>query len=62
MKQQLQNSKGNINMEDIMRMNDILKPYQERNRENEEGNFDQRCYLVEVYDHIKYLGQYCEFR
>lgn len=44
----MQNSKNNMNMEDIMRMNEVLKPYQERSKETEEENLDERCEVIEV--------------
>jgi hypothetical protein len=38
-----------MNMEDIMRMNEVLKPYQERSKEIGEENLGDRCNLLEEY-------------
>ena len=38
-----------MNMEDIMRMNEVLKPYQERSKEIGEENLGVRCNVLEEY-------------
>jgi hypothetical protein len=37
-----------MNMEDIMRMNDVLKPYQERSKEHNNDNLIEKCNILEV--------------
>jgi septal ring factor EnvC (AmiA/AmiB activator) len=43
----MHNSKNNMNMEDIMRMNDVLKPFQERSKEGNPSNINDICMNVE---------------
>jgi hypothetical protein len=40
--------RNNMNMEDIMKMNDVLKPFQERTRENDSENLNEKCVNIEV--------------
>jgi hypothetical protein len=44
----MQSSKSNMNMEDIMRMNDVLKPFQERTKELDDDNLNHNCSHIEV--------------
>ena len=46
----IQSNKGpnNMNMEEIMQMNDILKPYQEKSNEIEQDNIKDKCTYIEV--------------
>ena len=46
----IQSNKGqnNMNMEEIMQMNDILKPYQEKSNEIEQDNIKDSCVYIEV--------------
>lgn len=44
----MQNNKNNMNMEEIMQMNQILKPYQEKSSEIEEDNIKDKCVYIEV--------------
>ena len=40
--------KNNLNMEEIMHMNDVLKPFQERSNEQSEKNINSQCLNIEV--------------
>lgn len=44
----MQKQKTSMNMEDIMRMNEILKPYQERFGNINKGNLDEKCNTIEA--------------
>ena len=44
----MQTSKNNMNMEEIMQMNQILKPYQEKTTDIDHDNIKDRCVLIEV--------------
>lgn len=46
-------SKGNMNMEEIMKMNEVLKPYQERSKDTDSENFRLKCFQIEVITIIK---------
>ena len=41
-------SKANINMEDIMKMNEVLRPYQEKQKFNQLDNVSDQCIQIEV--------------
>jgi hypothetical protein len=41
-------NKGNMNMEEIMKMNEVLKPYQERSKDTGGDNFKTKCTEIEV--------------
>ena len=41
-------TKGNMNMEEIMKMNEVLKPYQERSKDTDDDNFKVKCFQIEV--------------
>jgi hypothetical protein len=41
-------SSEQMNLEEIMQMNDILKPYQEKTNEILEDNIKDNCTLIEV--------------
>ena len=40
-------------MEDIMRMNEVLKPFQERVKEVGENNLNEKCLFIE--DNLNYI-------
>lgn len=40
-------NKSNLNMEEIMKMNEDLKPFQERVRDYKDGNFIKQCDSIE---------------
>lgn len=48
MMNKMQTSKNNMNMEEIMQMNQILKPYQEKSNEIDPENIKDKCVFIEV--------------
>lgn len=48
-------NKTNMNMEDIMKMNEILRPYQERQKIVEDDNVKEQCIQIEVRISVIYL-------
>jgi len=44
----VQSSNNNMNMEEIMEMNQILKPYQEKSNEVDPDNIKDTCSYIEV--------------
>jgi hypothetical protein len=42
-----------MNMEDIMRMNEVLKPFQERVKETGENNLNEKCLVIE--DNLNFI-------
>ncbi len=50
----MQDSKNNnMNMQEIMKMNQILKPYQEKSNQVEQNNIKDICVYIEVRKIIK---------
>lgn len=47
------NKNSDMNMEDIMRMNEVLKPFQERVKEVGENNLNEKCLFIE--DNLNYI-------
>jgi hypothetical protein len=41
-------NRTNMNMEDIMKMNEILRPYQEKEKLNTLDNVGEQCVEIEV--------------
>jgi len=39
---------NNMNMEEIMQMNEILKPYQEKSKDIDSDNIKDQCIIIEV--------------
>ena len=44
----VQSSNNNMNMEEIMEMNQILKPYQEKSNEVDPDNIKDTCSYIDV--------------
>lgn len=49
-----QNKNVNLNIEEIMQVNDILKPYQEKSNEVLEENIKDKCDFLEVEKKLKF--------
>lgn len=47
------NKNSDMNMEDIMRMNEVLKPFQERVKETGENNLNEKCLVIE--DNLNFI-------